>query len=171
MAASEQNGVPPAGQAPKVYFNVALALAWNVTGKKFAFTKEENQEWKSRRKAKLSLTAPQPSEYDLTSHITRNSRRLNLCGDEEFNREILAPHVTPEIYKYRGWVEDPVRYLRAFATDAEARVLKFPESLNRKERQHVHSVGKELGLKTVSYGSGTKRFVVALKWDVVVFKD
>ena len=148
-----------------------MARAWSVAGKKFPFTKQENQEWKARRKARAAGVSLQNSEHDLPEEHTSNDRRHNISGEEAFHREILAPHVTTERYRYPRWIEDPVRYVRAFATDAEARVLKFPTSLNRTERKHLHEVGKELGLKTISYGTGTKRFIVALKWDVVVFKD
>ncbi|KAJ3299842.1 hypothetical protein HK104_006579 [Borealophlyctis nickersoniae] len=161
-----------------------LAKCWIVAGKRFPFTKVENGVWKERRRAKLEkneemriMEGDQHLERDQDQSGIRSpphharKRRPNKSGEEDFHRQILTPHITIEHFDYYWLFHDKALFLRLFASDAEARVLKFPTDFDSQARKRLHEVAAELGLRTMSFGEGSGRFLVAMKRDVVVFHD
>ncbi|KAJ1558146.1 hypothetical protein HK096_003317, partial [Nowakowskiella sp. JEL0078] len=126
----------------------------------------------------------------------RKPRRPNRSGEAEFRRAIVAPVVTVDTYL--SAVENVVEKLyiegeagdvysgrkvnemstsqiltamKCFAKDTTSRVLRFPMGLETRFRRQLHEVAIRLGLRTMSFGDGNKRFLIATKRDVVVFRD
>ncbi|KAJ3186384.1 hypothetical protein HK101_009698 [Irineochytrium annulatum] len=61
--------------------------------------------------------------------------------------------------------------LSLFTEDGGCRVLRFPPSLDAESRKSLHMAAQRLGLRTCSFGDGTKRFMVAVKKGVTIFRD
>ncbi|KAJ3122107.1 hypothetical protein HK098_003129 [Nowakowskiella sp. JEL0407] len=127
----------------------------------------------------------------------KKPRRPNRSGEADFHRAIVAPCSTIDAFTHiftsgssssivnksdsqATLISDgaenftPQQYIsimRCFARDTNVRVLRFPMGLDSAVRRQLHEESNRLGLRTMSFGDGNKRFLVTMKRDVVVFKN
>ncbi|CAG8667278.1 44881_t:CDS:2 [Gigaspora margarita] len=115
------------------------------------------------------------------SHEIRNQskpKRPNIGkGEEEYNKRILTSFVTPTHFNhgapFEGLPHDMmtnvmIKILKRFYGSNE-KVLKFPSDLSGYQRKRLHRQAELLeGLKTISFGEGSGRFLVVMREDVEI---
>ncbi|KAI8811378.1 hypothetical protein BJ742DRAFT_851206 [Cladochytrium replicatum] len=122
------------------------------------------------------------AEGSTSAQNGKKKRWNHRSGEADFQRAIVAPCVSTDYYMRtpgsEGWNDTSsesytvyARILRHFQRDGNQRVLRFPLGLDRVIRRQLHEAAESLGLRTLSFGDGSKRFLVAVKRDVVVFRD
>ncbi|CAG8609235.1 8895_t:CDS:2, partial [Scutellospora calospora] len=117
------------------------------------------------------------------SHEIRNQskpKRPNIGkGEEEYYKRILTSYVTPTHFNngasFEGLPHDVmtnvmIKILKRFSASNE-KVLKFPSDLSGYQRKRLHRQAELLGgLKTISFGEGSGRFLVVTQEDVEILE-
>ncbi|CAG8564942.1 2742_t:CDS:2 [Cetraspora pellucida] len=134
-----------------------------------------------RTENSLRSQTSQTSDSWKFSHEIRNQskpKRLNVGkGEEEYNKRILTSFVTPMHFNngasFEGLPHDVmtnfmIKILKRFFGSNE-KVLKFPCDLSGYQRKRLHRQAELLGgLKTISFGEGSGRFLVVMRDDVEI---